>query len=123
MKKNATTFTMGGGEYDSVSFAEDPAVRKRQGGARFSDKEAFAPPCSVKKCDAKVRALVGNAPLKHDTTNRMINIPASRANALTACFGSSGMSESLFGANKRQIRNPPSDKPCDRSIGDIRSTH
>ena len=102
---------MGGGEYDSVSFANDPAVRKRQGGARFSDKEALAPNCQKKTCDAKLRELVGNAPLSHDTTNKMVNIPQSRAMALNACFGSSGMTDSLTGANRKQIRNPQSDKP------------
>ena len=101
----------------------NPAVNKYSGGGTFSAKEAMPPASSKKTCEAKLRELVGNAPIAHDSTPNNFAIPESRRIALNACFGSTGMKDSMTGANRKQIRNDENDKPQNKPIGAIQSTH
>ena len=121
-KKNGSSIKFDGGD-DTKHMFENPAVNKRGGGGTFSAQEAMGMPSNKKTCDAKMRELVGNCPIKFDQTPNNIPISEKRQMALNACFGSTGMKDSMTGANRRQIRNDANDKPQNKPITAIQSTH
>ena len=77
-KSNEHHFNLPGDADTAHLFDKNPGVAKRQGGGRFSEKEAIAPYCSKKYSDAKIRELTGSNAIFHDSSNRMVEIPKNR---------------------------------------------
>ena len=68
----------------------------------------------------KVRDMVGNCPIDHDSSTKHKIISEKRQRAIEGCFGSTLMRGSLTGATRSQQQPERNDKPQAKPIEDIR---
>ena len=94
--------------------------RKASLHGRMTAQESAAPNNSRAKAPQKIKDMVGNCPIQHDSRPNNFVIPQNRQMSINGCFGSSGMKDSLTGANRSQQKVIGSDKPNNRPIDDIR---